>query len=85
MVERGKLGEVREGQEGGGEGERRLVAFTVQDHSTHIGVCSIHSSLFPSPLLYSVVSATIGVSAVLGVRETGVYDRASVCTWGEPG
>ena len=41
-------------------------------------VRSIHSSLLPSPLLYSV-SATIGVSAVLGVSVTGVYDHASVC------
>ena len=40
---------------------------------------SVFHPLLPSPLLYSVVSATIGVSAVLGVRETGVYTRASVC------
>ena len=37
-------------------------------------------SLLSSPLLDSVVSATLGVSVLLGVREAGVYDRASV--WG---
>ena len=42
-------------------------------------------SLLSSPLLDSVVSATLGVSVLLGVREAGVYDRASVWGGGESG
>ena len=44
---------------------------------------SLPSPFLPSPLLDSVVSATLGVSVLFGVREAGVYDRASV--WGGGG
>ena len=50
MVERGKLGEVREGQEGGGEGERRLVTTQLSLYRITVLILKCVSSTPPFPL-----------------------------------